>query len=336
MAIAQEQRQSDSDTLVVAVYLIFSIIFGTIGILVFERETNEGFQNMYDGLWWCLVTITTVGYGDISPITPGGKVIAVVIMFIGLSFYALLTGTISTILIDRTKKRTKNMIPIDSIENHVIICGWNKNGNQLLENLLEDEDSPIVIISDWWKPKRVNLQLHSLNSDPSTELSLTKANIEKAKVVLVLADSHRVEDPQSIDAKTILIALAVANRNSNIHIIVELLNPDNTRHAQNAGVQEVIISGAFTGAMMAQTAASPGLTSVFGQLFGDQTVWLTTIPLPKEWIGQSFHEVTPQTTKANLGALVGVLHDGESKLDPAPETVLTKNDQLILIRSGQR
>ena len=82
-------------------YLFLSVLFGTVGIMVFEKGVNESFVSIGDGLWWCIVTITTVGYGDMFPITVGGKIVAVSIMFVGLSFYALLTGTISTVLIER-------------------------------------------------------------------------------------------------------------------------------------------------------------------------------------------------------------------------------------------
>ena len=227
------------------------------------------------------------------------------------------------------------MIPIESLENHTIICGWNKYGAQLLENLLEDSNNPILIISEWWEPKTLNHQLFALKSDLSTEKTLTKANVEKANVIIILADTHKQQDPQSIDAKSILIALAITNRNPDTHVIVELLNPENARHAKNAGVDEVIISGAFTGAMIAQTAVSPGLTSVFGQLFGDHTVWLTTVPIPKGWEGISFTEAAARSTQEKIGALVGLLYDDKSHLDPPASETLQANHQLIVIRSGQ-
>ena len=127
-----------TDTSVIALYLIFAIIFGTIGIMIFEQNPiNDGFKTIWDGLWWCIVTLTTVGYGDISPVTYGGKIVAALIMFIGLSFYALLTGTISTMLIERAHSKKEDKLRIDNLRDHTVICGWNAQGKQLLENLLE-------------------------------------------------------------------------------------------------------------------------------------------------------------------------------------------------------
>jgi voltage-gated potassium channel len=76
-----------------------SILFiGSILISIVEN------MNIMDAIWWSFVTTTTVGYGDISPITPMGKIIASVLMIVGIGFVGMLTGTISTYFLSRTKK----------------------------------------------------------------------------------------------------------------------------------------------------------------------------------------------------------------------------------------
>ena len=68
----------------------------TVGILSLERGENEQSQHIGDGLWWTVVTLTTVGYGDKFPVTVGGKMLAIFLMFTGLSFFALITSFISS------------------------------------------------------------------------------------------------------------------------------------------------------------------------------------------------------------------------------------------------
>ena len=325
-------KDDQADTVVIGVYLIFSIIFGSVAIMVFEKGNNDSFQNFGDGVWWCIVTLTTVGYGDLYPTTPGGKAVAGVIMFIGLSFFALLTGTISTVLIDRAKTQREKKMHIDGLEDHVIICNWNENGTQLLENLLEESQTSILIIANN-APRGKHHRVHHLKGDPTTDLTLTRANVEQAKVMVILANSVAPDSAaQDVDARTILTALAVERRNSALHTIIELINPENSRHAEHAGVDEVMIAGAFTGSMLAQTAASPGLTSVFTQLFQQENIWLTTSELPEGWEGITFAEAAAQSLKLQLGSLVGLLRDGESLLDPNMETTIKSEDQLVLVR----
>ena len=164
---------------------------------------------------------------------------------------------------------------LEGLADHIIICNWNKNGAQLLENLLEESLTSILIISN--NPPLIrHHRVHYLKGDPSTDVTLSQAKIEHAKVMVVLANASSESAAQDIDARTILTALAVERRNPKVHTIIELMNSENSRHARHAGVNEVMISGSYTGAMLAQTAVSPGLTSVFSQLFHNENVWITT------------------------------------------------------------
>lgn len=93
-----------------------AILFGTVGISYVE---NLSFGN---ALWWAIVTTTTVGYGDISPKTALGKMIAVILMVVGIGFLGMLTGTISTYFINKVKKPNcetetaeNNMISLDGL-----------------------------------------------------------------------------------------------------------------------------------------------------------------------------------------------------------------------------
>lgn len=75
------------------------IYFSAVGIYYFENEAQpEHFYSIFDSLWWAIITLTTVGYGDVYPITVGGKVFTFVILMIGLGIVAIPTGIISSAL----------------------------------------------------------------------------------------------------------------------------------------------------------------------------------------------------------------------------------------------
>lgn len=75
------------------------IYFAAVGIYYFENEAQpEHFSSIFDSLWWAIITLTTVGYGDVYPITVGGKVFTFVILMIGLGIVAIPTGIISSAL----------------------------------------------------------------------------------------------------------------------------------------------------------------------------------------------------------------------------------------------
>ena len=75
------------------------IYFAAVGIYYFENEAQpEHFSSIFDSLWWAIITLTTVGYGDVYPITIGGKVFTFIILMIGLGIVAIPTGIISSAL----------------------------------------------------------------------------------------------------------------------------------------------------------------------------------------------------------------------------------------------
>lgn len=83
-------------------FTVLVILIGAVGIMAVE----EGIDTFSDALWWSLVTTTTVGYGDISPESTGGRVLAGILMIIGIGFLGMVTGSIATFFVDRLSRQT--------------------------------------------------------------------------------------------------------------------------------------------------------------------------------------------------------------------------------------
>jgi voltage-gated potassium channel len=98
--------------------LMLTVILGSIMYLVEQRE--NGFSNIPESIYWAIVTITTVGYGDISPVTPIGKFVASVVMLIGYSIIAVPTGILThdLAMLARQKKELPESCPNCSREGH--------------------------------------------------------------------------------------------------------------------------------------------------------------------------------------------------------------------------
>lgn len=94
---AESQRFRVENT-VIAVYMFFSLVFGTVGIMVFEKGSNPDFASLGDGLWWCVVTITTVGYGDISVTTTTERAVVTVFMVFGAAFFSYIVSTVTLVM----------------------------------------------------------------------------------------------------------------------------------------------------------------------------------------------------------------------------------------------
>ncbi len=336
-SISSEVQRRSAENMIVVVYLLFSLLFGTLGVMVFEKGTNPGFETLGDGLWWCVVTLTTVGYGDISPQTVGGKVVAAIIMFIGLSFYALLTGLLSSVIIERTRKSEAEGMDIASLRDHVVICGWNETGRRLVEDLLKSDKDPrvVVLYNTSTYPRLLHSHVHYLEEDPTTARGLEMARVKHAGVAVILPELKEGMREQDADARSILTVLAIEQINGKIHTIVELMNEENIYHVKNAGCDEVIVSGAYTGTMLSQAVQFPGVSDVFGDLFSPgKGSHLIELPLPKAQEDKAFSELSQTLFREAQGILVGYRRQGALELSPAHDEILRHGDRMIVLRRG--
>ncbi|MBU1486503.1 potassium channel family protein, partial [bacterium] len=86
--------------LLLLVLLLLILAGGTLAFF-FEKGVNEGLRSLGDACWWAIVTLTTVGYGDKVPLTLGGRLVGVFLMFAGISLITLLTATVSSVFVEK-------------------------------------------------------------------------------------------------------------------------------------------------------------------------------------------------------------------------------------------
>jgi voltage-gated potassium channel Kch len=100
---AKGLRPRVAASIIAVLWLITIVVFGVIEYLV----DPESFDNVWDGMWWATQTVTTVGYGDIVPQSTDGRVIASVLMIGGLSFFAVITGVITSAFVTAAQARRR-------------------------------------------------------------------------------------------------------------------------------------------------------------------------------------------------------------------------------------
>ena len=99
-------KSAKEEILLFIIITLILIYFSAVGIYYFENEAQpEHFSSIFDSLWWSIITLTTVGYGDVYPITVGGRVFTFFILMIGLGIVAIPTGIISSALTKSIDKK---------------------------------------------------------------------------------------------------------------------------------------------------------------------------------------------------------------------------------------
>jgi len=325
-----------TNQLVLLFIVVFSILLlGSTLFFFVERGNNSAIKTPFDSIYWIIVTMSTVGYGDISPTTSLGRFIAIVIMFVGVSFMGLFSATIASGLVERDIKGGMGMLDID-LEDHVVVCGWNHNAYRLVENILESQkNKKIVILANLQNKPIDHKNVYFVKGDPTNEVDLHRANIEKADTAIILLDTSS-GNLDSADARTILTTLAIETINPDVYTCAEILDSRNLPHLRNARVDEVITSGEFSGRLMAHTAVSHGISKVISELLTrNEGSDLQKVTLPDELAGNTFDNLFKEfRDKENSIILVAIERDNEVFVNPKKGFEINEGDNAILICRG--
>ena len=174
----------------------------TIGIVTFHFLENASWL---DSFYWIVITLSTVGYGDLTPHSPLMKIIVFPIVLVGIVVFASITG----LIVEEQQARLRGLKP--SRQNkHVIILGYNDAAESAIQELKGKYEITLVDNEQDVNPK-IEENIHFIRGDPKKEESLLRANIEKAEFVLITLKE---------DSDAILATLAVRNLNEKAKIIV--------------------------------------------------------------------------------------------------------------------
>ncbi|MDM8517986.1 ion channel, partial [Desulfobacterales bacterium HSG16] len=312
----------------VIIILVFMVIAGSLAIVHYEENIK-----LKDALWWSVVTLTTVGYGDISPATIEGRIVGVIIMISGIGFLGMLTASIASLFVENRILENKGMKGT-RMKNHFIICGWNFRGHDIIEELRSDpkcSSIPMVLTADIPEKPLDDPLVHFVRGEVNQE-TMKKANIEFAQVAVILSDDRL--DAYSRDAKTILSTLTIKNMNSEIYTCVELMDPKNVEHCHMARADEIIVSGELSTNLLVQAALDHGITRMVSELvskrYGKD---LYKIRIPRELKNKDFYTIMSEMKRLRNILCVGVEDKAGNNFvaNPANDYIPAAEDLLIVI-----
>lgn len=313
--LASDLRRSGLPGIVAA--FAVTVAVGAAAVLLAEHGGNGGmFGNVFDAVWWALVTIATVGYGDLYPTSPAGRVWAMGLIVVGVVVTSVLSGAVASLLVERRIREGKGLQDVVA-KNHIVLCGWNGNAVSVLAGLVSSKSGsvPVVLVNalesdrvDAIRAGFPSLDIRFVRGDFTNEAVLRRASVSQARSVIVIPDSSLTGSLSGADERTILGALALRSLNPELAIGAELLSADNEAHLRRAGISDVMVAGTISGYLLSASTDSPSVPRAAQELIApDSQNRLREAPMPSSLVGLSFAEASQWFMKNGMGVLVGVL-----------------------------
>ena len=252
------------------------------------RDTYDGRVDLIDAIYYATVTITTTGYGDITPVAPHARVLsAIVVTPLRVAFLVLLVGTTLEVLAHHGRRIFKDARWRKRMRNHIVVVGFGTKGRSAVETLKNNGTNPnqVVIIDS--RPSAItdaNLRGYAaIEGDATRREILRRAEIMKAREVLITVDR---------DDSAILVMLTVRQLNPSATVVVAVREDDNASLLRQSGANAVVTSSEAVGRLLGLSAVSPNLGAVIDDLLSsNEGLEVGERQITKDEIGRSPSEV---------------------------------------------
>lgn len=309
---------------VVTIILVITV-FGTVGYMLIEDEWT-----VIDALYMTLITLTTVGFGEVNPLSDGGRVFTIVLLLAGgggVAYGATIIGeylvTISITGLAR-ERRMKKMI--SEINNHYIVCGYGRVGQNAAEFMQQSTSRPVVVI-DAREERLADLRdeggLYILG-DATDDDVLFEAGVDRAKGLLVCTGD---------DANNLFVVLSSRAINPELNIVARATNPQNETKMLRAGASKVISPYRIGGHRMANLLVRPNVADFLDVVMLDSglELWMEELRIAPNstLVGKTIIEADMR--RQTGVTLVAVQRHGQNMVAPDGQLQLLAGDAVIVL-----
>jgi voltage-gated potassium channel len=316
---------------------LFVLVMAPLLFWAFEHERNGDVEHIRSAYLWIVRTLIEgdTAYGIE---TAGGYIVFYLVQIAGISLVAFVSGAIASKLVTTVMNKGKGMGHTNA-KGHVVICGWSGKGAEIIRELrareVEDPRRIVVLAMLDTDPTKVD-DVEFLRGDPSDELDLLRAGVDRCSMAIVLADeSTPAATDAERDARTLFTVLAVETINADAYSCVEVIRSENKRHFSNTHANELVISAEITGALLAGSATNPGLSRVVTNLVthpDDQEFY--RIPVPADLVGVPVSEALAALKERHDALLVAIVQGiDDYLLNPPMDRTLAADEHLLVIAS---
>jgi len=234
-----------------------SIIIFVSSVLIYVMEANNptsSIKSLYEAFYWSIVTISTVGYGDVVAISYEGRFVAMVVILSGIAVMAFTTSLFVSAFTEKLEeiKENKTILDVAKTKNICIICGYENIAKEVARNLLKAKFDVLVLDDNKQRIQKAKKDgLTILEYNPGAIESYKKLNIDlstKVKAILCLRED---------DVENVYTALTVRSINKDVYMMSLLMNQQNRKKLLYSGVNEIIYDKEFVGLVVKEYIGQP-------------------------------------------------------------------------------
>jgi voltage-gated potassium channel len=260
-------RRGPLRALAVRVALAVLLVLVTVAIIYADRDGYRDLNNdgltLLDCFYYAVVSLSTTGYGDITPATPDARLANVLLITPArVLFLIILVGTTLEVLTDQYRNTLRVSRWRRKLKDHVIVCGYGTKGRAAVGALLETgyDKSRIVIVENREAALRQAAAngLVAIEGNATRSTVLNQADVKNCKAVIIATDS---------DEASVLITLTVRQLTAGqVRIIAAVREQENAALLKQSGAHHVIVSSATAGRLLGLTTTTPPLIDVVEDL----------------------------------------------------------------------
>ena len=248
-----------------------SVVIFVSSVLIYVMEANNPaspVNTMFEALYWSIVTISTVGYGDVVPITDEGRVVALVVIISGIAVLAFTTSLVVSAFTEKIDeiKEIKTVEDITKLKNFYLICGYENIAQDVARKLQQHGNSIIVLDRDIERIDTAKSDgFTALQYDPGELQSYQRLHLNLEKQVKAVLCLH--ED----DVANVYTALTVRSLSKNVQVLSLLIENSNRNKLEYAGINKIVYPQEFIGLITRELVGQPVAFEVVHELRSEKS-----------------------------------------------------------------
>lgn len=318
---------SFTTSLVIIIALLFtSVMIGVVGFMVIEG------YGLIDALYMTIITISTVGFGEIHELTHRGRIFVSFLILSNIGIFAYAISRLASFTIEGEFRKAFHNLQIgrkiDRMKDHIIVCGYGRYGKNVVEHFIH-QNCKVVLIEqkpEQYKELKHNKLITMLDGDATDEETLKEAGIFHARALV---------STLPIDADNVYVILSARQLNRNLKIISRANQAASKSKMKHAGADHVLIPENIGGFYMSSLVTKPDIINIFDEISGFKSssfkmVEIILDPLPPRLNGKKLGDL--QIEEVTGVKIIGVKAPGnKSKVNPSREIPLIEGMAIIVL-----